>query len=61
VWLEISTQLLCRYRMEPETFSAADLRNLTTLLSKMGMSPVDRQRVSVPPVEEQSIEDKYFT
>ena len=59
--MEISTQLLVRYRLEPETFSAADLRNLTTLLSKMGMSPVDRQRISMPPIEEMDeLEAKYF-
>lgn len=61
-WIEITARMLCEYRRDPEGMTGAKLRQLHIFLSKLGLNPSDRSRLSlIPEPEEESAEDKYFT
>lgn len=60
-WIEITSRLLCEYRRDPECMTGAKLRQLHVFLSKLGMNPSDRSKLSViSEPEPESVEDKYF-
>lgn len=60
IWLEITTRLLCEYRRCPEEMSSAKINQLQKGLSHLGMSPVDRTRITAQEQEKVSKEDGYF-
>lgn len=53
--VEIATVLLCRVRNRRTPVKNAELNALTNVLTKLGLTPVDRAKVdltpSVPPIE----------
>ena len=61
IHLELTATLLCQYRADPVNFSAAQYRNLMTMLARLGMNPSDRTRLSVMPETEEDPFDKYFS
>ena len=61
VWLEITTRLLCEYRRCTQDFSSAKINQLQKALSHLGMSPVDRARITADEEEKVSKEDAYFS
>ena len=60
IWLEITTRLLCEYRQDPTGMSSAKINQLQKGLSHLGMSPVDRTRITAQEQEKVSKEDGYF-
>jgi hypothetical protein len=60
IWLEITTRLLCEYRQNPTELSSAKINQLQKGLSHLGMSPVDRTRITAQEQEKKSKEDAYF-
>lgn len=47
--LEIAVCLMADYRQQPETFTAARVTQLISCLSRLGMTPADRSKVSALP------------
>lgn len=47
VWLEMTVELLHKFRIGEAT--SPDIKDLITMLSRIGMNPSDRQRVGVVP------------
>jgi hypothetical protein len=50
-----------RHRQEPDSFTGSDLWSLMNLLTRLGINPADRQRLTLLPQDEkQTGEDSYF-
>jgi phage terminase small subunit len=47
--VEIASCLMAKRRDNPDKFKAADAQLLVSLLSRFGMTPADRSKVSAPP------------
>jgi hypothetical protein len=58
--LEITCNLVCEYRRNPEEFPGYKMSEMNKMLGKLGMNPIDRIRITVPEQEEKSKEDEYF-
>lgn len=46
--LEVLVRLLVEYRENPKSFTTSRLTPLVSLLSRFGLTPADRTRISVP-------------
>lgn len=52
VMLEMASNLLAEYRVDPTEFSVGKYTHLIGLLARFGMSPADRQKLSVDKPKE---------
>jgi len=60
-YLSIICELLSQFRRDPEGISGAKLSQLTMMLGKLGMNPVDRMKIQAPKQEEkENPEDEFF-
>jgi hypothetical protein len=49
--LELASNMIAEYREHPAAYPATKIGQLVGLLGRLGMSPADRQRLSVPKAE----------
>ena len=57
--LEIAVHYLRQFRLDPANFSNERARILIGLLSKFGMTPSDRAKLSIPESNSKNIEDPW--
>ena len=54
IWLERTSQLLDASRNRPDDWTSSKEKDLIQYLSRLGMSPADRSKVSVPKAPKRS-------
>lgn len=57
--LEIATQYMSQFRVDPTNFSNERVRALIGLLSKFGMTPSDRAKLSIPNLDAKNDESRW--
>lgn len=59
--LEILAHLVCEFRRSPLEMTGAKLARIEALMSRFGLTPVDRQKIKAPESDpETKPEDQYF-
>jgi hypothetical protein len=57
--LEVAANLIAEYRMSPRDFVTARVGQLISCLGRLGMTPADRQKLSVPDAEKTNPFDNF--